>query len=66
MSCAAKTVLLTRFFPQIKDMLANPDAYASAAPAATEAAPAAEDAKPAEKEEEKEESDDDMGFGLFD
>jgi large subunit ribosomal protein LP0 len=50
---------------QLKDRIANPDAYASAAPAAgaaaaTEAAPAA---APAEEEEE---SDEDMGFGLFD
>jgi len=53
---------------KIKDILANPDAYAAAAPAA-EAAPAAAAAvetKAEEKEEEKEESDDDMGFGLFD
>lgn len=51
-------------FPQaekIKEMLANPSAFAAAAPAATET-------KPAEvvKEEPKEESDEDMGFGLFD
>jgi len=52
---------------KIKDMLANPDAYASAAPAAAATdAPAAEESKPDEKEEEKEESDEDMGFGLFD
>jgi len=51
---------------KIKDMLANPDAYASAAPVAAADAPAAEEDKPAEKEEEKEESDEDMGFGLFD
>ncbi|KLO06104.1 large subunit ribosomal protein LP0 [Schizopora paradoxa] len=51
---------------KIKDMLANPDAYAAAAPAAVAAAPAAEESKPEEKEEEKEESDEDMGFGLFD
>ena len=50
---------------QVKEYLANPDAFVSAAPAAAEAAPAAE-AKAEEKEEEKEESDDDMGFGLFD
>jgi len=51
---------------KIKDILANPDAYAAAAP--TEAAPAAAAEAPKEeaKEEEKEESDDDMGFGLFD
>lgn len=47
---------------ELKDRIANPEAYASAAPAAsTEAAPAA---KAEEKEEEKEESDeDDGGFG---
>ncbi|RLL94393.1 hypothetical protein CFD26_102088 [Aspergillus turcosus] len=52
---------------ELKDRIANPDAYASAAPAAA-AAPAAGGAAPAaeEKEEEAEESDDDMGFGLFD
>jgi large subunit ribosomal protein LP0 len=51
---------------KIKEYLANPEAFAVAAPAASEAAPAAEAAKAEEKEEEKEESDDDMGFGLFD
>jgi large subunit ribosomal protein LP0 len=53
---------------ELKDRIANPDAYASAAPAA---AAGGDDAAPAaaaeEKEEEKEDSeDDDMGFGLFD
>jgi len=54
---------------ELKDRIANPDKYASSAPAAGGAtgggdAPAA---KVEEKEEEKEESeDDDMGFGLFD
>jgi len=48
-----------------KEYLANPEAFAAAAPAA-DAAPAAEASKVEEKEEEKEESDDDMGFGLFD
>jgi large subunit ribosomal protein LP0 len=49
---------------KIKAYLADPSAFAVAAPAA-DAAPAAAAAeeKPAEKEEE---SDDDMGFGLFD
>ncbi|KAJ8104180.1 ribosomal protein L10-domain-containing protein [Lipomyces tetrasporus] len=52
----------------IKDRIANPDAYAAAAPVAAavaadeEAAPAAEEAAA----EEAEESEDDMGFGLFD
>ncbi|TLD20291.1 hypothetical protein PspLS_08490 [Pyricularia sp. CBS 133598] len=52
---------------ELKDRIANPDAYASAAPAAGGAsggdAPAAE-AKKDESEEEA--SDEDMGFGLFD
>jgi len=47
-----------------KEYLANPEAFAAAAPAA--AAPVAAAAKVEEKVEEKEESDDDMGFGLFD
>ncbi|KAK7205851.1 ribosomal protein L10-domain-containing protein [Myxozyma melibiosi] len=50
----------------IKDRIANPDAYAAAAPVA--AAAAAESSAPAEEApaEEADESDDDMGFGLFD
>ncbi|OJJ57109.1 hypothetical protein ASPSYDRAFT_155208 [Aspergillus sydowii CBS 593.65] len=51
---------------ELKDRIANPDAYASAAPAAAAAggaAPAAAEAAPAE---EADESDEDMGFGLFD
>ena len=49
----------------VKDRLANPEAYAAAAPAAAAAASteAAAEEAPAE---EAEESDDDMGFGLFD
>lgn len=65
----------------MKEYLANPEAFASAAPAASDAPAAAAEAAPeAAKEEEKEESDDDMvslqgcqkgqadvqGFGLFD
>lgn len=49
----------------IKDRLANPDAYASSAPAASSGATESE-AAPAAEEEEAEESDDDMGMGLFD
>ncbi|KAL3458064.1 ribosomal protein L10-domain-containing protein [Aspergillus heterothallicus] len=53
---------------ELKDRIANPDAYAAAAPAAGAAsggaAPAAAaEAAPAEEEDE---SDEDMGFGLFD
>jgi len=51
---------------KVKEYLANPDAFAVAAPVA-EAAPVAAAAKEEEKVEEKEEeSDEDMGFGLFD
>ena len=51
---------------ELKDRIANPDAYASAAPVAAAAdagaaAPAAEE----KKEEEEEDSDADMGFGLL-
>lgn len=48
----------------VKDRIANPDAYASAAPAA--AASASSEAAPAAAEESEEESDEDMGMGLFD
>ena len=53
---------------ELKDRIANPDKYASAAPAAGAAsgsAPAAEAAKEEEAKDEESE-DDDMGFGLFD
>jgi len=53
---------------ELKDRIANPEAYTAAAPtetaAATEGTAPAEDAK--EEEEEEEASDEDMGFGLFD
>lgn len=51
-----------------KEYLANPEAFAVAAPvAAADTGAAADDAPAAEeKKEEAEESDDDMGFGLFD
>jgi large subunit ribosomal protein LP0 len=50
---------------KVKEYLANPEAFAAAAPAATDA-PAAE-TKAAEKEPENEdESEEDMGLGLFD
>jgi len=53
---------------ELKDRIANPDAYASAGPAATstEAAPAAAEEKEEEKEEEAEESGDEGFGGLFD
>lgn len=57
---------------KIKEVLANPEKFAVAAPVAAAAAPASPKKgaspgkKAAAKEEEKEGSDDDMGFGLFD
>jgi len=53
---------------EMKDRIANPDAYASSAPvaAAGDDAPAAEEEKEEEKEEEAEESGDEGFGGLFD
>jgi len=53
---------------ELKDRIANPDAYASSGPAATttEAAPAAVEEKEEEKEEEAEDSGDEGFGGLFD
>lgn len=50
---------------ELKDRIANPDAYAAAAPTAA-TAPSGEAPAEAKQEEEEEESDADMGFGLFD
>jgi large subunit ribosomal protein LP0 len=47
---------------ELKDRIANPEAYAAAAPAATEAAAATETKAETKEESEKEESDDE-GFG---
>lgn len=52
----------------LKDRIANPDAYASSAPAAGGAAASGGNDAPAaeeEKEDDEEGSDDDMGFGLL-
>lgn len=54
-----ETVTLT-LFAQVKEYLANPDAFAAAAPAAAAPAAAAEAPKAEEKKEEEEESDGDM------
>ncbi|KAL2017490.1 hypothetical protein VTK56DRAFT_2032 [Thermocarpiscus australiensis] len=52
---------------ELKDRIANPEAYAAAAPAAAEAAAPAETKAEEKKEEEKEEESDEEGFGgLFD
>jgi len=49
-----------------KAYLANPEAFAAAAPVAAEAAPTEDDKAEEKAEEKEEESDEDMGFGLFD
>jgi large subunit ribosomal protein LP0 len=52
---------------KVKDILANPGAFAAAAPAPAAASGKKEaPAKVEKKEEKKEESDEEMGFGLFD
>lgn len=52
---------------QAKAFVADPSAFAAAAPTTSAAAEAKDEAKPAAaKEESEEESDEDMGFGLFD
>ncbi|KAK7527849.1 60S ribosomal protein uL10 [Phyllosticta citriasiana] len=51
---------------ELKDRIANPDKYASAAPAAAAPAGGGEAPKEEAKKEESEEEDEDMGFGLFD
>ena len=53
------------FALQVKEYLANPEAFAVAAAPAAAAAPA-EAAKEEAKPEPEEESDEEMGFGLFD
>ena len=51
---------------ELKDRIANPEAYAAAAPAANETAAATETKAEAKEESEKEESDDEGFGGLFD
>jgi len=51
---------------KIKAVLADPGAFAQAAPVASNNNKPAPEKAPVVEEEEKEESDDDMGFGLFD
>jgi large subunit ribosomal protein LP0 len=48
---------------ELKDRIANPDAYASAAPTAAAGGGAAAEAAPAEEKEEEAEESDDEGFG---
>jgi len=66
LAIAAATEITFKEAEMVKAYLADPSAFASAAPAAAaaDAAPAA--AAAAAPAEESEEEDDDMGFGLFD
>jgi len=68
LAIAAVTDITFKEAEMIKEYLADPSKFASAAPAAaaTPAAAAGGASKPAAKVEEEEEEDDDMGFGLFD
>eukprot|EP00121_Abeoforma_whisleri_P002475 Awhi_evm1s2221 len=65
LAVAVATDITFAYAEKVKDMLANPDAYASAAPAAGAASGGAAAAPVEEEEEEKSESDIDMGAGLF-
>lgn len=64
LAIAAETEITFAEAEQMKAYLADPSAFAAAAPVAAAAdEPAAKEAEP---EPEEDESDDDMGFGLFD
>ncbi|KND94818.1 60S acidic ribosomal protein P0 [Tolypocladium ophioglossoides CBS 100239] len=66
LSVAVETEYSWPEIEQLKDRIANPDAYASAAPVAAAAGAAAE-SKPAEEEKAESEDEDEEGFGgLFD
>ncbi|KAL7079133.1 hypothetical protein ACQ4LE_001236 [Meloidogyne hapla] len=68
LSVCAETDVTFKEAEKLKEYLADPSKFVSAAAAVTPAAvaPAAPKEEAAKKVEEKEESDDDMGFGLFD
>lgn len=66
LAIAAATEITFKEAEMVKKFLADPSAFASAAPAAAPAAAAAAPKKAEAKKEESEEEDDDMGFGLFD
>jgi large subunit ribosomal protein LP0 len=66
-SVCLETELTFKQCEKIKDIIANPDKYASAAPAAGAAPAAAAPAKGGKKAPEpEEEEEEDMGFSLFD
>jgi large subunit ribosomal protein LP0 len=63
LAVAVETEITWPEIEQLKDRIANPDAYASAAPAASSGAAAATEAAPAEEKKEEEEEEDEEGFG---
>lgn len=69
LSVAVETDYSWEAIEELKDRIANPDKYASAAPAAggaTGGGSAPEEKAEAKAEEPEESEDEDMGFGLFD
>lgn len=66
LAIAAATDVSFKQADKLKEYLADPSKFASAAPTAAPTQAAESKAPAAKKEEPKEESDDDMGFGLFD
>ncbi|KAH7023337.1 ribosomal protein L10-domain-containing protein [Ilyonectria destructans] len=67
LAVAVETEITWPEIEQLKDRIANPDAYASAAPAAGAASGGATEAAAVEEEKEDSEEEDDEGFGgLFD
>ncbi len=68
LAVAVETEISWPEIEELKDRIANPDAYASAAPAAAAAAAPSGGAAAAAEEpaSDDDQSDEDMGFGLFD
>merc|ERR1712083_492796 len=66
MAIAAVTDITFKEAEMMKEYLADPSKFASAAPVAAAAGGAAPAAEAKKEESAAEESDDDMGFGLFD
>jgi len=66
LAVAAATEITFKEAETLKAFLADPSAFAAAAPVAAAPAVDAAPAAAAAKEESEEEEDDDMGFGLFD
>uniref|UniRef100_UPI00397FCA2B hypothetical protein n=1 Tax=Salmonella sp. s55962 TaxID=3159685 RepID=UPI00397FCA2B len=66
LALACSTEIVFKEAEQARAFIADPTAFAAAAPAQAAEDKPKEEAKEEKKEESEEESDDDMGFGLFD